>query len=139
MDEAHLERRDLSPGEVAISMDQEGGDELHLLLVVEIRPVCRGQVHDHFVIAGGKFQTGHFAKHPDVPSEIGEGVTERTRGQPEISEHIGIADIDPGREVKAVAIVGKLTRGDLNQTGLGEPRDTAIFAIDGAQGETRLL
>jgi len=41
--------------------------------------------------------------------------------------------------VKAVAVVGKLTRGDLQQTGLSEPRDAAPFAIDGALGEAGLL
>ena len=58
MDEAHFERRDLPPGEVAIGADQEGDGELHLLPVVEIGRVRRDQVHDHFVIVGGKVETG---------------------------------------------------------------------------------
>jgi len=36
-------------------------------------------------------------------------------------------------------VVGKLAGGDFHQAGLGEPRDAAPFAIDGALGEAGLL
>ena len=58
MDEAHLERHDDPPGEVAVGMEEEADRELHWLPVVQIGRVRRRQIDDHRAIVGRKGETG---------------------------------------------------------------------------------
>jgi hypothetical protein len=93
-------------------MKQQGGAKLHLLTVVDEGRIHSTHAQHGHPILGGEVEFDHLVEDLHVPREIGESFAKRVRRQPDIGERVGIADIDLGREVDAIAVVAKFVGGE---------------------------
>src|SRR6516225_5950530 len=109
MDEMNTHRRYLPLGEEAIEVEQESCAELHLLRVVDKGRVDAANGKDCQAVFRGQVKLDDLVEGLDIPCEVGERFTERVRSQSDIGECVGVADIDVGRKVDAIAVVGKLS------------------------------
>jgi hypothetical protein len=138
MNEMHAHRRYLALGEETIEVEQQAGAELHQLRVVDEGRVHAANTEDGQAVFSGEVELGDLVEGLDISCEVGECFAQRMRSQPDVGERVGIADIDLGREVNAVAVVGKLSGSDVHQLGLRLPWDAPALAVDHSEVEAGL-